>query len=1644
MSLKRILNILAFIAAAFVGLLLLISVLVNINVVQNFLVRRITNTLSSRLHTHVSIQHVNFELFDKFSIQGAFIQDQHQDTLLYAQHLDLNVTDFFFLRNRTVLWYVGLQHAQLNLKRSATDSVWNYQFILDAFSSGSSSSSSSQPPNLDLRKVDLRDIRVNKSDAYLGQDLKLSADRIQIDAQAIDLRKNRYIIRSIHLQHPLVALINYPAGKPLDTSVQHSSTAVDTGSALPSKTLQWNPEHMVLQVKSLTIHQGGFALLDQQDIHVLPYFDPSHIVVYDVNAELKNTHMLNDSIFSDVHLQAKERSGIEIKNLSCHYKVSPVIMEFSNLDLTTNHSHVSNYYSMTFGDFSDLNSYIHNVVMHAHFQDARISSDDIAYFAPPLKDWKKTIILKGQASGSVDNLQSDNLQIKAGQSTQFSGQFSMSGLPNMNETFMDFRTRNMITSGKDLHVFIPALAKIPSLDLNALSKIRFKGSFTGFLHDFVAYGDFQTNLGYLHSDLNMKLHGSHQVPVYSGNIATKSFDLGQLLQVSSLGPVTLNARINGEGFDFNTLKADLNAQIDALTLNGYTYQNIKTNGNFNKKLFDGLLLVQDPNLAMNFSGTIDFNDSLPKFNFQSYVLNSDLRAMKLTDDSITFRGKLDLNFSGNSIDNFMGDARLHDISLYRNQHRIEFDSLAIHASPDSLGKRLTFIGNELQGSIQGHYNLSELPAALLQSLHLYFPSLIPVRATNPYAEDFTFNVKLGNAEKLFKEFIPQLSGLNDAVFAGAMHSSNHRFSITASIPDLGYTTYGFKDIAVDAEAYDTGLVVKADLGEVSNHDSLLLPSTSLIAHALKDTTLLHFRTSAASTLNNADLNARVITLPAAYQINILNSDLVINDKTWHISPDNAFLLARNKVQIHHFSIVHNEQEINLSSLPDDTSSSFDIQLNNLNIQDFSQIFLSQTRLEGLANGTLHVRDPLGHFKVDGVVQATQFRMNNDSIGLVRANVSYAKDSSMLNWNLIKDDDALNHFSLQGSLGLGTRYNQLIGTIQLSHTDIQILEPWIQDYVSGLHGFASGTIALSGTREAPMATGQVMLDSVVLKVNYLGTTYRFNHQLVHFEPDQIAVQNMILYDSYGNQAVLNGALQHQHFSNLYFNFKLHTSNFRFLHTSALDNPLFFGDVFAGGTVDFYGPLKDMQMVADVTSERMSHLYLPMSDSKDIGKHDFVIFKQYGKELNYKPRTAQQVNLTLHINASVNPNARIDVILDPTTGDELTTTGTGSLQMTVNLNGNFNMYGNYTIDQGKYTFSLKGLFERDFNIDKGSIISWSGNPSDANVNISATYNVPGGASLYDLIAGETQSAGITLSDEDKRLIREREKVNVILMLKGALMHPDISYDIVLPQTGINTGSYAMSKLEQIKQNPNDLLTQVTSLLAFGQFWSQSNTGANSGLLRSGGLSGAGQLVSSQVSGVLNNLLGNALRNIGVDFTMNYNAYSTSGDYGALQRNDVQFNLSKNLFNNRVRLEVGPSIDWGRSNTSGPAVNNSYFAGDFRFDYLITPDGRIRFFAFSQSNYDVLIDRNLTRGGIGISYNRQFDAWKDLFQGKKQRMILDSLRMLQLKRLQSEERKNRIKAKNARRKERYEDKKERMSADLKRTHGVPSEEQKQQNGS
>ena len=150
-------------------------------------------------------------------------------------------------------------------------------------------------------------------------------------------------------------------------------------------------------------------------------------------------------------------------------------------------------------------------------------------------------------------------------------------MPDIENTFIDLRANDLSTTFADITTIIPSLKTVTQPNLAKLGNINYKGNFTGFINDFVAFGTISTSLGVVTGDVNMKLPANKSA-VYLGKIATDGFKLGQFLNSDIVGAIVFNGKLNGTGFTSKDVKANFDGNIRSIDFNGYKYQNITLKG----------------------------------------------------------------------------------------------------------------------------------------------------------------------------------------------------------------------------------------------------------------------------------------------------------------------------------------------------------------------------------------------------------------------------------------------------------------------------------------------------------------------------------------------------------------------------------------------------------------------------------------------------------------------------------------------------------------------------------------------------------------------------------------------------------------------------------------------------------------------------------------------------------------------------------------------------------------------------------------------------------------------------------------------------------------------------------------------------------
>jgi hypothetical protein len=335
--------------------------------------------------------------------------------------------------------------------------------------------------------------------------------------------------------------------------------------------------------------------------------------------------------------------------------------------------------------------------------------------------------------------------------------------------------------------------------------------------------------------------------------------------------------------------------------------------------------------------------------------------------------------------------------------------------------------------------------------------------------------------------------------------------------------------------------------------------------------------------------------------------------------------------------------------------------------------------------------------------------------------------------------------------------------------------------------------------------------------------------------------------------------------------------------------------------------------------------------------------------------------------IDKQATLRLLMDPSSTDSLVVKGDAALSFTIDRSGKMSLTGAYNLNDGSYLVSLESVIKRKFEINSGSTIIWNGDPLDAQININAVYSVR--ASPIDLVADQMSG----LSEADRGGYKQRYPFLVLLKLRGELSHPEISFEIQLPpeDKGI-LGGAVNAKLNVLNDDPSSLNKQVFALLILGRFIQENpletETNAASAAVRTT----VGKFLSAQ----LNQLSSKVVPGVELNFDVqSYDEYQSGQEEG---RTEVEIGLKKQLFNERLEVQVGGSVDVEGEKAKQNSASD--ITSDVTLEYKITKDGRYRLKGFRHNQYEGAIEGQLVETGAGVLYVRDFNKWKEFFRKPK----------------------------------------------------------------
>lgn len=1310
-------------------------------------------------------------------------------------------------------------------------------------------------------------------------------------------------------------------------------------------------------------------------------FADMHLI--DIRAELKNFTIDGPVIHTDIgRLAMRERSGFVVEDLAGCLCIANGCIDIREGHIRTAKSNIELPSLSLIGlDWALYKNFVEEVDITAQVVNTTLSSDDIAYFSPKMKDWHLTLTdVNADVSGPVADMSGSLRSVRTGADTKLSVDFAAQGLPDVGKGHFKADISELTTSAADVDRLAAALTgknlpdEVLRIAKNA-GKIGLAGKFDGTLTAFAADAALATEIG----------GGTCRLQVSSlrdgcrgvlGDVKTSSLQLGELLENDLLGPLSLNVHVNGE-LSSEHSDAEVSGEILRLGINGYDYDSLRMKGHLVNREFNGLIEARDRNLRFDFRGLLDLNDErMPRYDFALDLEEANLAALGINrrDSVSVLAARIAARAVGRTLDDLNGIIFVRDVSYRYNDRELAADSVVIVGRNSLSDKFIRLRSDFVDADYEGKTSYKEVFAYLQQRFRDYVPMLdggpgwqaqhpdtveladgysqltVNVRKINPLVNAVSSGLQIADGSRLQLRINPandklSFEAASDYIERGRMlvtrlnldaHNRGDSLVFAASTEDLYLNGFHMSRVGMSGGAKDNKLELITDFADTLDDVSGRIGFRSEFAHGRG---------------------------PAGKGIDLRLTPSYISrgEKTWNIYTD-GITADTSRIRIDRFRMVNAGQQLLLDGVASRRlQDSVQLTLHNFELAPFSQFTSSMGyRVDGRTNGSATMKAVLGAGEVQADIVVDSISINDLAVPAIwlRSRWDFVQNRAGI---LVQQRENLDTLVRGFYAPSQKRY---YARATLDSVELSALDPLLKGVIEKTGGNADVDIALRGSGKEATLSGQIAVRDFTTTVDFTQVTYTMPRAVIEVRNNHLTAEGVPLYDPEKNEGLFSIDLNLEHLSNISYSVKVLPKELMVLNTTSKDNDLFYGRIFASGSATIAGSKGGVKMDIVATTEGDSEFYMPLSGRSNAKTADFVtfvtpeqidttdylvrkklLFQQQGRK---KEAAGSTMDITMALN--VQDNTAFQLVIDPTVGSALKGRGNGMLNLHINPgNGIFNMYGDYTLIEGSFLFSLQNIISKKFIIESGSMIQWTGEPVDARLDINAVYKLK--TSLQPLLNTVTAS-----SDDDQsgsRISDRSVPVDCKIHIGGRLSNPQLDFSVVVPVTDIETQAAVASVLNTQEAQAQ----QFISLVALGTF-------SNSGSANIGASSGVATGLE-----MLTNQLTNWFSTDDYRIILNYRAGSEmTGD-------EVDFGFSTNLINNRLLVEVEGNyiID----NKQAVSNNVSNFMGEAHVTWLIDKSGNLRLKAFTQTIDRFDENQGLQETGIGISYKEDFNNFKDLKQ-------------------------------------------------------------------
>jgi len=1438
------------------------------------------------------------------------------------------------------------------------------------------------PLQLALKKIELSDVALdyqNSVDA-LYTDIRLG--ELKGDVRTFDLHKQLILLNEIQLNNT-TATVRIGKQKTAEVLSKKAAPIADSANA------GWR-----LLVASTSLQDNNIRFDDDSKPKMASGMDYAHINAKKLTVQIEDLQYSKDSIAGNITKGSmQEQSGFVLNSFHTKFLYTGNQAYLKDLSIQTPGSSIQRSLAVGYPSIESLQKDPSKMTIDADLSNSKIQVKDILIFAPFLskqaafKNGNAVLLINSRIKGSLANLSIPSLQFSGLQNTRLDVSGTIKNATDTKKIYADLIIKNFTSSRRDIMSMLPP-ATFPS-NITLPERFSIAGKLKGGTNAIATDLQLNSSLG----DATIKGTASQftdkRNALYDLAISLNKLNLGVLLKdtTRSFGIVTASFTAKGKGFDPQYANARLHGIVRAAEIKQYNYQNLVMDASIANQQLKAVADIRDPNIAFSLDAKGNFATKYPALQLTMKIDTLRTLPLHLTTDTLFYQGSISADFPATNPDSLMGDLLVTQSVLINNRTRIPMDTVQLSAGKTDSGQYIHIRSDILTLQLNGQYKLTQMGSVFRQAMEPYFSRLpdSSIVKTDPY--NFTINGAIVN-KPLLKAIVPQLDSLKDVTLQSHFSNDNGwQAKLVAPLVIKG--TNHINNLQLDAAAQQNKLLVNASVASIQSGTSLHVYATSLtaaIANNKIDFTLLNKDKAGKDKYRLPGL----LEQPAkgAYAFSLKPDSLMLNYDKWTINNDNKIVYDGNGVNINKFELGKDNQLLSLNSVSPAPDAPVEVNFKDFRLSTLSA-FIKQDSLfvDGTLNGKATLNDLMKQPNFTSDLTISNLAMNKDTLGDLRMQVNntvantFAADvqlSGRGNDVQLKGDYYMKPDN-QSSFDL---------TADIKQLQLHTLEGATNQAIRDASGSVNGKLSITGNFDKPQVNGDINFNKTRFNLGMLNSYFSIDQEKIAVNNEGIHFDTFTVVDSAGNKAVLNGMAYTTDFFHYKFDLTLRANDFHALNTTKKNNKIYFGQLYFTTNLTIKGTELAPAIDGNLTINDKTKLtvILPQKEpgieeregivkfvNANAPPTDYVLTTPYDS-LNQANATGMDVS----VNIEVKKEAELSLVIDEGNGDLLNLRGEALLNAGIDPSGKITLTGSYVMESGSYELTFN-LLKRKFAIEKGSKIVWKGEPTEAEVDITAVY-IANTAPL-DLVKDQLEGSVATI----RNTYLQKLPFEVDLKMKGQLLKPEITFDILLPDNknynvSKNIVELVNQKLTELRKEPSELNKQVFALLLLTRFVTENPFQSSGSSMTPESFARAS--VSKLLTEQLNQLATDLIK--GVD--VNFDVISQDDDYttGTRQsKTDLNVALSKRLLNDRLTVTVGSNFELeGAQNTGRQSAN---IAGNLAIDYQLSKDGRYMLRAYRKNDYQGIIEGYVIETGIGFIITVDYNRFREIFQSAKQKAKL-----------------------------------------------------------